>query len=166
MAADRGFLIFVLGSFRDVERASRRSLALLNHLVAGLRDLGWDAFLSGDARSIELAGGDLTPRAMTEKLEALCDLAVYIATPEGRDGGWAAEIVAMQLKHPEGASKRVLFVRSGFDLSGMLDPEKGGYLAEPAIAVEDWDDEADLLNRINDLAVHVAGYGRLSDRSA
>ncbi len=164
MSADRALLVFVLGSFRDVQVGGTVSKGVIARLVSGLRGLGWDAFMSGDERSREVAGGLLSPREMTERLEPRCDLAVYMAVPEGREGGWVAELVAMQLRHPEAASKRVLMVKEGYELSSMLKAEEGAYLADPPVATMPWGDEGELLSRTNAVAAYVALNGFVPPR--
>jgi hypothetical protein len=153
--------IFVLGSFGDFEARERPSKRALGRLVAGLRDLGWDAFLSGDPRSVEIAGGDLQPLVMTETLEPRCDLAVYVATWTGREAGWASEITRMQTKHPRGANRRLMMLPHEYPLSAILDPAQGGVLANPRVLTSWWSDEDDLLNQVNVYAEYVAQWGQL-----
>jgi hypothetical protein len=139
------YRIFVLGGFADIGGAASTSKRLLEHLVEALVRRGWDAFLSGDARSLELAGSRLTPRQMTETLEAIADLAVYIGWTQGRGDGWASELTAMQLKHPERASRRLIALEEAYPLTTILDPEAGGYLADPPVRIEWWWGEEHLL---------------------
>jgi hypothetical protein len=159
---DSGALrIFVLGSFRDFERARRSSVELLERLVHDLRELGWDAFLSGDRRSQELAGGNLKPWPMTERLEALCDLLVFVVTPQGREGGWSTELATLQAKRPEGAGRRLVMVPEGHHLSQVQDPEHGGILGDPPVLISRWSDEEELLNHVSSSATFLARWGRL-----
>ena len=148
----RPFRIFVLGGFADIGGAASTSKRLLEHLVAGLNGRGWDAFLSGDARSEELAGAALTPREMTEALEALADLAIYVGWVQGRGDGWASELTAMQLKHPERAGRRLVALEEGYPLTTILDPHSGGYLADPPVRIEWWWGEAGLLELVDSTA--------------
>ena len=161
MVAWEDLRIFALGAFRDVDPGRRTSLRVLEHLVSDLRDIGWGAFLSGDARSVELAGRGLSPLAMTEALEPLSDLAVYVATPTGREGGWASELTRMQTAHPEGAAKRIVMLPHNYTLSAILDPLQGGVLAEPRVLISWWSDRFDLLDQVSVYAEYVAHWGRL-----
>ncbi len=153
--------VFVLGSFPDIEGTQRRSRALLGRLATGLSAQGWDAFVSGDPRSLELAGAMLSPRKMTEVLERVADLSVYVATLGGRGEGWASEITAMQLSYPEGAAKRALLLETGFPLTAVLDPARAGYLSDPPVFTVSWADEVELLWTAGLLARHVARFGSL-----
>lgn len=157
-------LVFVLGSFRDIDARRRRSRRRLARLVVALRARGHDAFLSGDVRSLELAGNGLTPREMTGALDARCDLAFYVASGKGRGDGWVSELVAMQPLRPAGASKRVLLIQSGYPLSRMLDPEMGGYLASPPVKIVPWSNERELRERALRYAAHMRRYGCLPGR--
>jgi hypothetical protein len=155
------YRIFVLGGFADIGGPASTSKRLLENLVEGLVRGGWDAFLSGDARSLKLAGSRLTPRQMTETLEALADLAVYVGWSQGRGDGWASELTAMQLKHPERASHRLIALEEGYPLSTILDPDAGGYLADPPVRIEWWWGEEHLLTvveRIADLQASRRGF--------
>jgi len=154
-------LIFILGSFRDFQDLSRGSLELLTRLVSDLRDLGWDAFLSGDERSRELAGGTLQAWPMTEHLEPLCDLAVFVVTDQGREAGWSSELATLQAKRPERASRRLLMLPEGYDLSQVLDPAHGGILGNPPISISRWAGEEDLLNQVSTYATFLDQWGRL-----
>lgn len=153
--------VFVLGSFPDIEGTQGRSRALLGRLAGGLISQGWDAFVSGDPRSLELTGAQLSPRRMTEVLERVADLSVYVATLGGRGEGWASEITAMQLNYPEGAAKRALLMETGFPLTAILDPARAGYLSDPAVFIVSWADEVELLSTASLLARHVARFGSL-----
>jgi hypothetical protein len=153
------FRIFVLGGFADIGGAASTSKRLLEHLVAGLRHGGWDAFLSGDARSAELGGAALTPREMTEALEAMADLAVYMGWAQGRGDGWASELTAMQLKHPERAERRLVALEEGYPLTTILDPQSGGYLADPPVRIEWWWGETHLLEIVTRSADSLARRG-------
>jgi hypothetical protein len=136
----------------------------LSRLVVALRAAGHDAFLSGDRRSRQLAGEGLTPREMTEGLEALCDMAIYVAAREGRGDGWVSELTAMQLKRPEDAHKRVLLIQAGYPLSSILSAAQGGYLATPPVAVVPWSNDRELRQRAVRYASHMSRYGRLPKR--
>lgn len=153
--------IFVLGSFSDPEGPQGRSRALLGRLATGLNRQGWDAFVSGDPRSLELAGAVLSPRRMTEVLERLADLSLYVAPVGGRGEGWASEITAMQLTFPEGAARRALLVEAGYPLTAILDPARFGYLRDPPVFTVPWADEQELLSTASLLARHVARFGSL-----
>jgi len=153
--------VFVLGSFPDFEGTQGRSRALLGRLADGLNRQGWDAFVSGDRRSVELGGGPLSPRRRTEVLERLADLSLYVAALGGRGDGWASEITAMQLLYPEGAERRALLMEQGYPLSAILDPGTLGYLGDPAVFIVAWGDEHELLYTASLLARHVARFGFL-----
>lgn len=157
-------LVFVLGSFRDIDARRRHSRRRLARLVVALRAGGHDAFLSGDARSLELAGAGLTPREMTDVLDARCDLALYGASKEGRGDGWVSELVASQLVRPAGADKRVLMLQGGYPLSRMLDPALGGYLASPPVRVVPWTNDRELRGRSLRYAAHMRRFGCLPGR--
>lgn len=157
----RRLRVFVLGSFRDLIGPGNRSIAVLRGLVRALRSTGFDAFLSGDRRSLELAGASLAPRQMTEVLEPLCDLALYVGVLAGRGDGWVSELVAMEIRDPGGANKRVLLLESGYPLSSILDPHQQGYLADHSIMIATWVDESELHDLARDCAFHMARYGRL-----
>ena len=153
--------VFVLGSFRDVRPSRGRSLGVLQRLVGFLRAEGWDAFLSGDARSVELAGAPLEPRLMTEVLEARCDLALFVGVKAGRGDGWVSELTALQIQNPEGATKRVLLLEAGYPLSALLDPLQQGYLADPPVIIGTWIGEHELRVLANRCAAHAARHGHL-----
>ncbi len=161
VVADLRLRIFPLGSFRDLRPDTPRARAVLERLRTGLRALGWDAFISGDTRSVELAGPGLRPRAMTEILEPLTDLAIYVATLEGRGDGWVSELTAMQILNPRGKQERVLLAEEAYPLSSILDPAPGGYLADPPMMVIRWKDEQQLLAEANRLATVLAKRGEL-----
>jgi len=153
--------VFILGSFRDYGSVRPRSVRLLGRLVSALRDLGWDAFLSGDDRSLEIAGGDLEARPMTQRLDDLCDLAVFVVTTTGREAGWASELAALQAKRPEGAAKRLLMVPEAYELSWILDPSRAGILGDPPLRISRWSDEQDLVNQVSAYATFLGQWGRL-----
>lgn len=155
--SDPPFRIFVLGGFTDLGGAASTSKKLLERLVAGLVQGGWDAFLSGDPRSLQLTGSRLTPRQMTESLEGLADLAVYVGWTQGRGEGWASELTAMQLAHPERAGRRLIALEEGYPLTTILDPASGGYLADPPVRIEWWWGEAHLLDIVERVATLQAG---------
>jgi len=146
------FRIFVLGGFTDIGSAASTSKRLLERLVAELVRRGWDAFLSGDPRSVQLARGKLTPRAMTEVLEGLADLAVYVGWVQGRGDGWVSELTAMQVKHPERAPRRLVALEEGYPLTTILDPGSAGYLSDPPLQIEWWWGEEDLLKLVERVA--------------
>lgn len=91
----------------------------------------------------------------------MSDLTVYIGIPEGREGGWNSEISDIQARYPEGADKRVVLLRSDFPLSQVLSNEHGGHLADPLVRVYDWDNEAELVSLISNLATVIAERGQL-----
>lgn len=146
------FRISVLGGFTDVGGAASTSKRLLERLVAGLVKRGWDAFLSGDARSVQLAGSRLPPRAMTEALEPLADVAVYVGWLQGRGDGWVSELTAMQVKHPERAHRRLVALEEGYPLTTVLDPSSSGYLGDPPVQICWWWGEEDLLDSVDKMA--------------
>jgi hypothetical protein len=94
MSSPRPLKVFVLGSFRDIHVPGTLSRAVLWRLVASLRKAGWDAFTSGDARSLQVAGTSHSPKRMTEVLEPMSDLAIYVGVRAGRGDGWVSEITA------------------------------------------------------------------------
>ena len=161
MSVPSALNVFVLGSFRDLRPGGTESLALLRRLVGALRDAGWDAFLSGDARSLEIAGGPLAPRRMTEVLEQRCDLAIFVGARDGRGDGWVSELTAMQVRNPAGSRRRVLLLEAGYPLTSILDPAQEGYLADPPVMVGLWGDEAELHMMAGECASHFARYGQL-----
>jgi len=137
--------VFVLGSFRDLHARRRASYRRLRRLVLSLRARGFDAFLSGDRRSRELASASLRPRQMTEVLEGVSDLAFYVASRDGRGDGWVSELTAMQLQRPDFAHRRLLLVQDRYPLSSILSPEQGGYLATPPVSIAVWTSERELI---------------------
>ena len=153
--------VFVLGSFRDFGAVGPRSAQLLARLASALRDLGWDAFVSGDERSLEIAGGDLEAWPMTQRLDDRCDLAVFVVTTTGREAGWASEIAALQTKRPEGAERRLLMVPESYELSWILDPSRAGILGDPPVRMSRWSDEQDLVNQVSAYAAFLGQWGRL-----
>lgn len=134
-----------------------QSKRLLEGLVVSLRVQGADAFLSGDPRSLALAGGRLSPRRMTEVLEPLADLSVFVGWAQGRADGWVSELTAMQVKHPERAPARLVALEEGYPLTSILDPEIGGYLADPLVPVRWWWGEEHLADVI---ATHARDFMR------
>ena len=146
--------VFVLGSFRNVDARRKSSLRRLRRLVTFLRWKGYDAFISGDARSVELAKGAVTPRQATEDLEARCDVALFVGSIDGRADGWVSELTALQLLRPGSAGKRLLLLQARYPLSSMLSPQDGGYLSTPPVAIAAWQSERDLL----DVAARHLGY--------
>jgi len=158
---ERPLRIFVLGSFRDFGRRTGTSSELLRRHVAGLRELGWDAFMSGDRRSREIAGTGLGAWPMTERLEPLCDLAVFVVTRRGREGGWASELAALQSRHPERAGRRLVMLPQGHGLSRVLDPAHEGLLADPPVLISEWTDEQDLLAQVSTYAAFLGQWDRL-----
>lgn len=161
MDPPRRLQVFLLGSFRDTSGGGSRSLGILERLREGLRSKGLDAYISGDARSMKLAGAGLVPRQMTEVLGPRADLSLYVATLEGRSDGWVSEITAMQIKDPRGGARRALLIEEGYPLSTILDPAEGGYLADPPILVVSWIGEAQLLFHAIRLANLIARFGWL-----
>jgi len=153
--------VFVLGSFRDLDPSLSGSRQLLERVVESLTSIGCDAFLSGDPRSIVLAGGSFPPRRMTEILEPRADLALYVATAMGRSDGWVSELTAMQIKNPAGSGKRVLLLESGYPLTSILDPLQQGYLCEPYVTIARWTNEVELCNMAKDFAFRTARGGGL-----
>lgn len=161
MVDGRAMRIFVLGSFRDLQGSGVHALGVLARLCEGLRECGWDAFMSGDRRSLELAGGSLPPRALTEALEPRADLALYVACLDGRGDGWVSELTAMQIKDPRGSTKRALLLEERYPLTSILDPAQHGYLADPPVLVTTWANERQLLATAIGLATHMNWHGRL-----
>lgn len=161
--SDEPLRIFVLGSFREFGEDEARGAELLGRLVAGLHGFGWDAFMSGDRRSVELAGGALEAWPMTDRLEPLSDLAVFVVTREGREGGWASEIAALQTGHPERAGRRLVMLPAGHALSEVLDPAHEGLLSDPPVLVSQWVDETDLLVQVSTYASFLGQWGRLPE---
>jgi hypothetical protein len=161
MVSSRGLQIFLLGSFGDLTPGGSKARGVLERLRQGLRSLGWDAYISGDRPSLELTGSRLPPRRMTEVLEPLAGLSIFVATVEGRPDGWVSELTALQIKNPRGAERRALLVEVGYPLSSILDPEQEGYLSDPPILVFTWKDEQELLAEADVLANFVVRLGRL-----
>ncbi len=141
--------------------AGREALGILQRLRGGLRATGFDAYISGDPRSLELAGTGLRPRRMREVLEPLSDLSIYVATLRGRGDGRVSEITAMQITEPRGSGRRALLIEEGYPLSSILDPSQGGYLADPPITVIYWRGQDQLLAHSIRLANVIARVGRL-----
>lgn len=150
---------FRIGGFTDFGGRSTVSKQLLENLVRALRRLGWDAFLSGDPRSVAIAGARLNPRQMTEVLERTADLSVYVGWAEGRGDGWVSELTAMQLAHPERAPRRLVALEEGYPLASVLDPDKGGYLLEPPVRIEWWWGEENLRDLVVRTAFQVLARG-------
>ena len=161
MAETRPVRVFVLGSFRDARASRTRSRGVLRRLVEALRAAGCDAFLSGDARSLELAGHAFAPRPMTDVLEGLCDLALFVGVKAGRGEGWVSEITAMQVLVPERSTRRVVLLETGYPLTSILDPLQQGYLADPPVMIGTWSREAELHDLAIKCATSVARFGRL-----
>jgi hypothetical protein len=157
----RRLKVLLLGSFRDCEGGRKEALGTLERLCHGLCSNGFDAFISGDERRLQVAGPGLQPRQMTELLEPRADLSIYVATLRGRADGWVSEITAMQLSAPRRSERRALLVEEGYPLSSILDPAQGGDLADPPILVLSWRGEAQMLANAIRLGRHVARFGRL-----
>ncbi|HEX9710639.1 MAG TPA: hypothetical protein VGB42_11830 [Candidatus Thermoplasmatota archaeon] len=155
----------MLGSFADVTPGGRRSIETLRTLVSCLISLGWDAFLSGDPRSREIAPGHWTPRQLTRALERCTDLSLFVASRAGRPNGWVTELATLQITRPETATRRVVLVEVGYPLSQMMDPMYGGLLAEPPVLVIPWRDGDELCAAADRCARFLSTRGRLPTRT-
>lgn len=158
--------IYLLGSYRDanVSRGAKARTAkeFLLKVQDDLRGMGWDAYTQLHPQAKALVG-DLPPLRMTRRLEEESDLNVYVAHPDGLDGGWIAEFVAMTHRYPAGASKRALLLVGDYNLSQVMDAKHQGVLADSPVYMVRCDTVEEVVLTVEFMAVYVSDHGRLPE---